>query len=153
MSNSRQDTAPLLGESQGDRKSRTDAASLLLVLLGLVVVPLLYLTDNIDIVQVNMLGRYLCFAIVAVSLDLIWGYTGLLCLCQSLFFALGGYAMGMYLAHHGGPEGIVDATGWKIPGCLFYVYPGGVGETQKDWLLPFFWKPFYSFELTVILAC
>jgi urea transport system ATP-binding protein len=152
MSNSRQDAAPLLGESRGDRKSRTDAASLLLVLLGLVVVPLLYLTDNIDIVQVNMLGRYLCFAIVAVSLDLIWGYTGLLCLCQSLFFALGGYAMGMYLAHHGGPEGIVDAAGWKMPACLYYVYPGGVGETQKDWLVPLFWKPFYWFEFTIILG-
>jgi urea transport system ATP-binding protein len=152
MSNSRQDAAPLLGESQGDRKSRTDAASLLLILLGLVVIPLLYLTDNIDIVQVNMLGRYLCFAIVAVSLDLIWGYTGLLCLCQSLFFALGGYAMGMYLAHHGGPEGIVDATGWKMPACLYVVYPGAVGETEADWLVPFFWKPFYSFELTVILG-
>ncbi|MFP6750882.1 MAG: hypothetical protein VB855_04355, partial [Pirellulaceae bacterium] len=144
--------ARLLGEDGGDRKSRVDSASLLLVTLGLGVVPLLYLTGNMEIVQVNMLGRYLCFAIVAVSLDLIWGYTGLLCLCQSMFFALGGYAMGMYLAHHGGPEGIVDATGWKIPGCLFYVYPGGVGETQKDWLLPFFWKPFYSFELTVILG-
>ena len=152
MSNSRQNTAPLLGESRTDRKSRTDAATLLLVLLGLVVVPLLYLTDNIDIVQVNMLGRYLCFAIVAVSLDLIWGYTGLLCLCQSLFFALGGYAMGMYLAHHGGPEGIVDATGWKMPACLYYVYPGGVGETQKDWLVPLFWKPFYWFEFTTILG-
>jgi urea transport system ATP-binding protein len=144
--------AQLLGEDGGDRKSRVDSAALLLVTLGLGVVPLLYLTGNMEIVQVNMLGRYLCFAIVAVSLGLIWGYTGLLCLCQSLFFALGGYAMGMYLAHHGGPEGIVDATGWKIPGCLFYVYPGGVGETQKDWLLPFFWKPFYSFELTVILG-
>ena len=73
MSNSRQNTVPLLGKSRTDRKSRTDAATLLLVLLGLVVVPLLYLTDNIDIVQVNMLGRYLCFAIVAVSLDLLWG--------------------------------------------------------------------------------
>ena len=144
--------ARLLGEEGGDRTSRVDSASLLLVTLGLGVVPLLYLTGNMEIVQVNMLGRYLCFAIVAVSLDLIWGYTGLLCLCQSLFFALGGYAMGMYLAHHGGPEGIVDATGWKIPGCLFYVYPGGVGETQKDWLLPFFWKPFFWFEFTVILG-
>jgi urea transport system ATP-binding protein len=144
--------AQLLGEDGGDRKSRVDSASLLLVTLGLGVVPLLYLTGNMEIVQVNMLGRYLCFAIVAVSLDLIWGYTGLLCLCQSMFFALGGYAMGMYLAHHGGPEGIVDATGWKIPGCLFYVYPGGVGETQKDWLLPFFWKPFFWFEFTVILG-
>ena len=72
--------AQLLGEDGGDRKSRVDSAALLLVTLGLGVVPLLYLTGNMEIVQVNMLGRYLCFAIVAVSLDLIWGYTGLLCL-------------------------------------------------------------------------
>ena len=38
---------------------------------------------------------------MAISLDLLWGYTGILCLCQSLFFSLGGYAMGMYLAMHG----------------------------------------------------
>ena len=151
MSESRRDSAgQLLGASQPGNREH---AALLLVVLGLVVVPLLYLTGNMEIVQVNMLGRYLCFAIVAVSLDLIWGYTGLLCLCQSLFFALGGYAMGMYLAHHGGPEGIIDATGdWKIPACLYVVYPGAVGETEADWLLPFFWKPFYFFEFTVILG-
>ncbi|HIB01047.1 MAG TPA: hypothetical protein EYO31_03955, partial [Phycisphaerales bacterium] len=60
---------------------------------------------------------------MALALDLIWGYTGILSLCQALFFSLGGYAMGMYLAHHGGPEGIVDAAGWKIPACLYVVYP------------------------------
>jgi urea transport system ATP-binding protein len=135
----------------GNRKGK-DAAPLVLMLLGLVVVPLLYTTDNIDIVEVNKLGRYLCFAIVAVSLDLIWGYTGMLCLCQSLFFALGGYAMGMYLAHHGGPEGVIDVTGWKIPACLHIVYPERVGETEKDWLVPFFWKPFYWLEFSTILS-
>ena len=41
-------------------------------------------------------------AIMAVGLDLVWGYTGILSLCQAFFFSLGGYAMGMYLAHHGG---------------------------------------------------
>ncbi|HIN95853.1 MAG TPA: hypothetical protein EYN03_09420, partial [Planctomycetes bacterium] len=45
----------------GNRKGK-DAAPLVLMLLGLVVVPLLYTTDNIDIVEVNKLGRYLCFA-------------------------------------------------------------------------------------------
>ena len=67
-------------------------------------IPLLYLSGSISIEPVNMFGRYLALALVAISLDLIWGYTGMLCLCQSLFFSLGGYAMGMYLAHHGGPE-------------------------------------------------
>ena len=51
--------------------------------------------------DVSLLGKFVALAIVAVSLDLVWGYTGVLCLCQSLFFALGGYAMGMYLAMHG----------------------------------------------------
>ena len=148
------DSLPKLSADQlpGRNPKGKDAAPLVLMLLGLVIIPLLYATDNIDIVEVNKLGRYLCFAIVAVSLDLIWGYTGMLCLCQSLFFALGGYAMGMYLAHHGGPEGVIDATGWKMPACLHIVYPGRVGETEKDWLVPFFWKPFYWLEFSTILS-
>ena len=63
--------------------------------------PLLACYGLVPIETVNMAGRYLAFGIVAVGLDLIWGYTGILSLCQSLFFALGGYAMGMYLAHQG----------------------------------------------------
>jgi urea transport system permease protein len=73
-------------------------------------------------------------------------------LCQSFFFALGGYAIGMYLAHHGGPEGIVDATGWKLPACLYVVYPYGVGEAPGDALVPGFWKPFYSLPMAVVLG-
>jgi urea transport system ATP-binding protein len=122
------------------------------LILALIIVPFLYLSGEMEIVTVNMLGRYLCFAIVAVSLDLLWGYTGLLCLCQSLFFALGGYAMGMYLAHHGGPEGVIDASGWKLPACLHVVYPAAVWETEEYWQLPFFWKPFFWFESATILG-
>ena len=123
-----------------------------LSIIGLVVVPLLYLFGVIGIETVNMLGRYLALAMVAVSLDLLWGYTGMLCLCQSFFFALGGYAMGIYLAHHGGPEGIVDSTGWKIPACLYVVYPYEVGEAPGDALTPWFWKPFYTLPSTVLLG-
>ncbi len=71
---------------------------------------------HIQVDRVSTLGRFVCFAIVALSLDLVWGYTGILCLCQSLFFALGGYAMGMYLAMHGP----MDADG-TMPRCLFVV--------------------------------
>lgn len=123
-----------------------------LLFVGLVVIPLLYYTGLISIGTVNMLGRYMAFAIVAVGLDLIWGYTGILSLCQAFFFALGGYAMGMYLAHHGGPEGIIDANNWKIPACLYVVYPYKVGEAPADALVPWFWKPFYSLPLTTILG-
>lgn len=124
-----------------------------LVLIGLIGIPALYMTGSISIETVNQLGRYLCFAIAALSLDLIWGYGGMLCLCQFLFFSLGGYAMGMYCAHHGGPEGIIDAVNWgKIPACLFVVYPGGVGESQEQWTVPFFWKPFWNIWMTIILG-
>ncbi len=88
---------------------------LFLILVYAVVIPLLYLNGSYGIESVNMWGRYMCFAMIAVGLDLVWGYTGMLSLCQALFFSFGGYAMGMYLAHLGGPECSVDASGWKIP--------------------------------------
>lgn len=115
-------------------------------------IPLLYQSGSISIETVNMFGRYLALALVAISLDLIWGYTGMLCLCQSLFFSLGGYAMGMYLAHHGGPEGIVDKLGWKLPACLYVVYPYEVGELPTDAMTPWFWKPFYWLPSTFALG-
>ena len=84
-----------------------------LFLVGIfgLLVPLLCKLGWYDIEDVNMWGRYMCFALVAIGLDLVWGYTGMLSLCQALFFSLGGYAMGMYLAHHGAPAGVVDAAG------------------------------------------
>jgi len=126
--------------------------AIVLLLLGFVLVPALYQTEAIGIETVNMLGRYLCFALLALSLDLIWGYGGMLCLCQSFFFSLGGYAIGMFLAHHGGPEGIVDANGWKLPACLFVVYPYEVGQAPEEALLPWFWKPFWSLPVTLLLG-
>ncbi len=47
--------------------------------------------------KINLYGKYLCYALLAISVDLLWGYTGLLSLGQALFFTLGGYMMGMYL--------------------------------------------------------
>ena len=126
--------------------------ALLMLLIGFGVVPLLYSNGEIGIESVNMLGRYLCFALLALSLDLLWGYGGMLCLCQSFFFSLGGYAMGMFLAHHGGPEGIIDATGWKLPACLFVVYPYEVGQAPGEALVPLFWKPFWSLPVTLLLG-
>ena len=54
---------------------------------------------------VTLTGKIMCFAIVAIAMDLIWGYTGILSLGHGLFFALGGYAMGMYLMRQIGREG------------------------------------------------
>ncbi len=55
---------------------------------------------------VPLLGKYLCYALLALSLDLIWGYAGILSLGQGAFFALGGYCMGMYLMRQIGTRGV-----------------------------------------------
>jgi urea transport system permease protein len=83
--------------------------------------------------QVSLWGKYLTYAVLAMSLNMLWGYTGLLCLCQSLFFALGGYAMGMYLMLMIGEQGAYQSS---LPD--FMVFLG----YQK---LPLHWQPFYSF--------
>ncbi|NEO07702.1 MAG: urea ABC transporter permease subunit UrtC [Moorea sp. SIO1F2] len=83
--------------------------------------------------RLKLLGRFLSLSIVAIGIDLIWGYTGLLSLGHGIFFALGGYAFAMHLKLQL-PEG-------EIPE-FFTLY--GVKE------LPFFWQPFYSFPFTLI---
>jgi len=88
---------------------------------------------SVNSFQVSLCGKYLTYAILAMSLNLLWGYTGLLCLCQSLFFALGGYAMGMYLMLMIGDRGAYQST---LPD--FMVFLG----YQK---LPVHWEPFYNF--------
>src|ERR1700728_5234270 len=54
----------------------------------------------------SLFGKYVCYAILAISLDLIWGYCGILSLGHGAFFALGGYAMGMYLMRQIGTRGV-----------------------------------------------
>ena len=104
-----------------DKLIESKGAFFSLLVLGFVVLPWLYGNDVLSIGDINMLGRYMSFAILALGLGLLWGYVGILSLCQFTFFCLGAYAMGMHLAHHGGQEGIIDANGWKIPACLFVV--------------------------------
>lgn len=62
----------------------------------------LYVGSN----TVTLLGKYLCYALLAVALDLVWGYLGILSLGHGAFFALGGYAMGMYLMRQIGTRGV-----------------------------------------------
>ena len=81
-----------------------------LVLLVLLALPLLSLLPADSPFQVSaytltLTGKILCYAIVALALDLVWGYAGLLSLGHGLFFALGGYAMGMYLMRQAAGEG------------------------------------------------
>ena len=54
----------------------------------------------------TLIGKYLCYALLALAVDLIWGYCGILSLGHAAFFSLGGYAMGMYLMRQIGPRGV-----------------------------------------------
>jgi urea transport system permease protein len=109
----------------------------------LFLVPLLYQAGVLDLSQVNQLGRYCALALVAIGLDLVWGYTGILSLCQALFFTLGGYAFGMYLCMHG------PMDGEGIPRALYVV-----SSEVSGMHLPWFWAPFDSpwFALLAVAA-
>jgi urea transport system permease protein len=78
------------------------AAFALIVLLAL---PILNLNGTISTFWITLLGKIMCYAIVAIAMDLIWGYAGILSLGHGLFFALGGYAFGMYLMRQIGSDG------------------------------------------------
>jgi len=88
-------------------------------------------------VELNLLGRYLSYALLALGLDLIWGYTGILSLCQALFFCFGGYCMGMYLSLQTGAEGVYEST---LPDFMVW---------NRVTELPLFWQPFHSFWFTM----
>jgi len=127
------------------RFASSTVSTAILLALGGVVLPLLSFTGLISVELVNMIGRYLAFAIVALGLDLIWGYTGILSLSQSFFFALGGYGMGIYLCFQG-------TLFNGIPEALYVVYPYAVGEAKGHEVLPWAWVPFQNFGLAVLLC-
>ena len=88
-----------------------------------------------------LLGKYLCYAMVALAIDLIWGYTGILSLGHGVFFSMGGYAMGMYLMRSIGKEGVYKSD---LPDFMVFL----------DWKeLPWYWYGFdhFAFALLVIL--
>ena len=75
--------------------------------------------------RLGLLGKFLTFAILGFSLNLVWGYCGMLSLGHGVFFGLGGYAMAMFLK--------LEASSGKLPDFMFW---SGLEE------LPFFWWPF-----------
>jgi len=89
--------------------------------------------------RINLLGKFLALGIVALGIDLIWGYTGILSLGHGIFFALGGYALAMHLKLQIPPDASI-----QLPEFMSLY---GVTE------LPLFWKPFYSlgFSLAAVI--
>jgi urea transport system permease protein len=90
----------------------------------------------------NLLGKFLTYAILALGIDLIWGYTGVLSLGHGVFFGLGAYAMGMHLMLEIGTQGVY---GNALPDFMVW---------NRVTELPLFWRPFYSgaFTLAAVLA-
>lgn len=89
---------------------------------------------------ISLLGKYLCYALLAVSFDLIWGYLGILSLGHAAFFALGGYVMGMYLMRQIGARGVYGNA--ELPDFMVFL----------NWTeLPWFWHGVGHFPIALLL--
>jgi urea transport system permease protein len=90
---------------------------------------------------VPLLGKYACYAILALSLDLVWGYAGILSLGHGAFFALGGYAMGMHMMRQIGTRGVYGNA--ELPDFMVFL----------NWkALPWYWYGFDSFAFAALMA-
>jgi urea transport system permease protein len=91
--------------------------------------------------MMTLFGKYVCYAVLALSIDLIWGYCGILSLGHGAFFALGGYAMGMYLMRQIGTRGAYADP--VLPDFMVFL----------NWKsLPWYWQGFDMFWFTVLMV-
>jgi urea transport system permease protein len=124
-------------------------AAVFLVLLGAfaVAIPVLNLVVpptsalHVSTYLVALFGKYVCYALLALSIDLIWGYAGILSLGHGAFFALGGYAMGMYLMRQIGARGVYANP--ILPDFMVFL----------NWHeLPFYWYGFDRFAYAALMV-
>ena len=88
---------------------------------------------------VPLFGKFLCYGMMAIAMDMVWGYTGILSLGHALFFALGGYGMGMYLMRKMAGEGVYRSN---LPDFMVFL----------DWKeLPWYWHGFQNFGFAVVM--
>ncbi len=135
---------PAAGDFLGHPAARAALAVAAVALL--VVVPALHLLPAPDsplylsATWVALLGKYMCYAVLALAMDLIWGYTGILSLGQGLFFALGGYAFGMYLMRQIGHDGVYQSD---LPDFMVFL----------DWkAYPWYWSGSEHFAWALLLV-
>jgi urea transport system permease protein len=96
---------------------------------------------HVSTFTVQLLGKYLCYALLAISLDLVWGYAGILSLGHGAFFALGGYAMGMYLMRQIGARGVYGHP--ELPDFMVFL----------NWeALPWYWYGFDQFWFAMLMV-
>jgi urea transport system permease protein len=109
------------------------------VLLNLLVPP--SSPFHVSTYLVSLFGKYACYALLALSIDLIWGYAGILSLGHGAFFALGGYAMGMYLMRQIGPRGVYGHP--LLPDFMVFL----------NWQeLPWYWYGFDMFWFAALMV-
>jgi len=115
--------------------------------LAIVLVPVMNLLFaegsalHLSTYTVTLLGKYLTIALLAVALDLVWGYAGILSLGHGAFFALGGYAMGMYLMRQIGERGVYGNP--ELPDFMVFL----------NWQeLPWFWYGFDNFVFATLMV-
>lgn len=125
----------------------------LAALIGLVVLPCLnaFVPStsfwHVSNFSITVYGKYLCYAVLAIGVNLLWGYTGLLSLGQALFFSLGGYALGMHLMLKIGRLGQYKA---EIPDFMVFLeFPKRFPETGG---LPPHWVPFQEFWFAALMV-
>ncbi|MDP3418004.1 urea ABC transporter permease subunit UrtC [Falsiroseomonas sp.] len=121
-------------------------AGLVIFVLLLGIMPLLNLLPvshplHVSDFLVSITGKWICYAILALSLDLAWGYAGILSLGHGAFFALGGYAMGMHLMRLIGPRGVYGHP--VLPDFMVFL---GYQE------LPWYWLGFDSFPFAMLMV-
>jgi urea transport system permease protein len=129
---------------------RTDSGGKILLgtlLAAIVLVPLLNLLVpessalHLSSYTVTLLGKYMTYAMLAVAVDLVWGYCGILSLGHAAFFALGGYAIGMYLMRQIGTRGVYGDP--LLPDFMVFL-------NWKE--LPWFWHGFGSFGYAMLMV-
>ena len=121
-------------------RNHTLVTTAILVLVLLIGLPLLNAYGWVSNYTLNLFGKYLSFAILALGMDLIWGYTGILSLGQAIFFGLGAYAIGMYLMLESSGQGVY---GEAIPDFMIW---------NRVTTLPLYWVPFKSFPIAVLAS-
>jgi len=129
------------------KSERGTAAFLAILIIVGVIVPILHLAFpagsalHLSSYTMTLIGKYMTYALLAIAVDLVWGYCGILSLGHAAFFALGGYAMGMYLMRQIGPRGVYGDP--VLPDFMVFL-------NWKE--LPWFWHGFDMFWFAALMV-
>ena len=125
---------------------KTGKIIIYILFLLMILLPMLHIIPSkdsffyVNAYTISLLGKYLCFALLALSLDLVWGYTGILSLGHGAFFGLGGYMMGMHLMREIGDRGVYGNP--ILPDFMVFL----------NWQeLPWFWNGFDNFYFACLM--